>query len=70
MQKFSDSFNMISYLSYQLYQENGKHASLLRIPCLAFSVATQEKRQKSIWNQTLVITGIAGVCFIILHPGW
>lgn len=59
---------MISYLSYQLYQANGKHASLLKIPWLALSIVTEENREKSIWNQALVIIGIAGVCFIILHP--
>ena len=66
-QKILNSFNMISYLSYQLYQANGKHASVLKIPCLALSVVTQEQREKFIWNQALVIMGIAGDCFIILR---
>lgn len=67
MQKILNSFNMISYLSYQLYQANGKHSSVLKIPCLALSVVTQEKREKFIWNQAPVIMGITGDFFIILH---
>lgn len=45
MQKILNSFNMISYLSYQPYQANGKHSSVLKIPCLALFVVTQEKRE-------------------------